>query len=101
MYLWRRLAARKWLSAREEILRSKFGRRLAIIERSGRQRAQLEVACASGRQARELVKKLGGRIEKLPRNLLTRFARAQNSKPLRLGQRLVILNVGGTLVSRG
>src|SRR6266404_9873558 len=101
MYLWRRLAARKWLSVWEEILRSKFGGQLAVIERPGRNRAQLEVACASGKQARELVQKFGGRIEKLPRDWLKRFARAQKNKPLRIGQRLVILNVGGTLVSRG
>src|SRR6266576_3508727 len=100
MYLWRRLAARKWLSVWEEILRSKFGGRLAVIERPGRKRAQLEVACAFGGQARELVQKFGGRIEKLPRDWLKRFARAQKSNPLRIGKRLVVSDMPETSLSR-
>ena len=41
-----------------------------------------------------LVKKFGGRIEALPRNWLKQFARA-DSKPIKIGKRLVISNIGG------
>ncbi len=56
MYLWKRLAAPRWLIANEELLRSRLGDRLAIIERTGQKRALLEVACQSQEQARDLIK---------------------------------------------
>ena len=90
MYLWRKIAEPRWLSARENILRARSGGRLAIISRPGRKRRQLEIACTSRNDSRKLVEEFGGRTEKLPRNWLKRFACLHRSKPLKVGKRLVI-----------
>ena len=90
MYLWRKIAEPRWLSARENILQARSGGRLAIISRPGRKRRQLEIACTSRNDSRKLVEEFGGRTEKLPRNWLKRFACVHRSKPLKVGKRLVI-----------
>jgi ribosomal protein L11 methyltransferase len=91
MYLWRKIAEPRWLSARENILQARSGGRLAIISRPGRKRQQLEIACTSRNDSRKLlVEEFGGRTEKLPRNWLKRFACLHRSKPLNVGKRLVI-----------
>ena len=90
MYLWRKIAETRWLSARENILQARSGGRLAIISRPGRKRRQLEIACTSRNDSRKLVEEFGGRTEKLPRNWLKRFACLHRSKPLKVGKRLVI-----------
>lgn len=90
MYLWRKIADPRWLSARENILQARSGGRLAIISRPGRKPRQLEIACTSRNDSRKLVEEFGGRTEKLPRNWLKRFACLHRSKPLKIGKRLVI-----------
>jgi ribosomal protein L11 methyltransferase len=90
MYLWRRLAAPHWLIANEELLRSRVGDQLAIIERTGQKRALLEVACRSREQARDLIKEFGGRIKRLSRDWLERLSEEKH-KPLRIGKRLIIM----------
>ena len=90
MYLWRRLSAPRWLSANEELLRSRVRERLAVIERPDRKRALLEVACQSRKQARDLVKEFDGRIERLPRDWSERLGK-EKCKPLRIGKRLAIM----------
>ena len=90
MYLWRKIAGPRWLSARENILQARSAGRLAIISRPGRKRQQLEIACTSRNDSRKLVEEFGGRTEKLPRNWLKRFACLHGSKPLKVGKRLVI-----------
>jgi len=90
MYLWKRLAAPRWLIANAELLRSRVRDRLAIIERPGWKRALLEVACQSRRQARDLVKEFDGQIERLPRDWLERLGK-EKGQPLRIGKRLVIM----------
>jgi ribosomal protein L11 methyltransferase len=95
MYLWRKSATPRWLS-------SKTIAGLAVIERTGRKRLQLEVCCKSATQARRLVDEFGGHFEKLPRDWLKRFSREQEGEPIKIGKRLVVVrsNVGGTSVSR-
>jgi len=100
MYLWRRLAAPQWLLENEEILRSREGDQLAITQRPNLKRLQLEVAC-DPEKGRKLLVEFGGRLEQLPRNWLKRFSRNRQNKPLKVGKRLVIINVGGTSASRG
>src|SRR6202045_2274322 len=100
MYLWRKLATPRWLDAHETALRAKANAQLVVIEQPDRKNLQVEVSCKLVTQARQLVGQFGGRIEKLPRDWLQRFSREQNSKPVKIGKRLVISNVGGTLVSR-
>jgi len=90
MFLWRKDATPGWLQQHETNLIARFGNALAIIERPGRKRLLLEVASNSKRHARLLVKKFGGRFEKLPRDWLKRLAQEQRAKPLRIGTRLVI-----------
>jgi ribosomal protein L11 methyltransferase len=91
MYLWRRPANRRWLIAHEAQLRSAVGHGLAIIERPNRRRLQLEVACASRYKTRKLIKEFGGRFEKLGRNWLKRLLRETNTKPLKIGRRLMVM----------
>jgi ribosomal protein L11 methyltransferase len=100
MLLWSKVAEPRWIEANEEAVREYAGNDLTIIERPERKRLLLEVACKSDRQARELVKNFSGRIEKLPRNWVKRFFGGQKRRTLRIGKRLLILDVGGTLASR-
>jgi ribosomal protein L11 methyltransferase len=99
MFLWSKDASPGWLQQHETLI-ARFGNALAIIERPGRKRLLLEVASNSKQHTRSLVKKFGGRFEKLPRDWLKRLAREQKTQPIRIGRRLIILNVGGTSVSR-
>jgi ribosomal protein L11 methyltransferase len=101
MYLWRKLVSQSSLTASEEILRSRLGNELAVIERPGRKRLVLEAGCKSRWRAHRLVSEFGGYIEKLPRDWQKRFARQQISKPLKVGKRLIISNGPGTSVSSG
>jgi ribosomal protein L11 methyltransferase len=51
----------------------------------------IEIACESRSGAQKLVKEFGGRARKLPQDWLRQFSRAQSSKPLRIGRRLMVL----------
>jgi ribosomal protein L11 methyltransferase len=95
MYLWQTLATPQWLAENEERLRSRLGDRLAVIERPNRKRLQVEAACESRADLRDLAKELGGRIEKLPPNWLERFSREQSSRALKIGKRLIIVRLRG------
>jgi len=94
MYLWRRTADPRWLSACEGILQT-HGRGLAIIARPGHKRLQLEIACRSQADSRKLVKEFGGKAQKLSRDWLKRFAGQSEAKPLKIGKRLVVTRSGG------
>src|SRR5437868_12057279 len=100
MYLWQRLAGRSWWARTEDQIQLDGGKDLAVIERPGRKRLILEISCRTRARAEELRGRFGGRTVKLPRDWLVRFAQTQKTKPLHVGKRLVIRNVGGTLVSR-
>jgi ribosomal protein L11 methyltransferase len=90
MHLWRKLAEPRWLSAHEDLLQTRSGGRLAIISRPGRKRLQLEIACASRHGSRKLIHEFGGRAEKWPRHWLKQFEDLEKSKPLKIGQRLIV-----------
>ena len=100
MHLWRKLGEPRWLRAHENILQMRAHGRLVVISRPGRKRLQLEIASRSRNPCRKLVEEFGGRIETWPRDWLKRFADLNKSKPLRVGNRLLISNVGETLASR-
>lgn len=100
MYLWRKSATPRWLDTNEAALRAKANAELVIVERPDRKRAQLEVCCKDAKQARRLADEFGGKIDKLSRDWLKCFSREQKSKPIKIGKRLMILNVEGTSVSR-
>ena len=99
MHVWRKSAVARWLVANETALRAQAGDRLVVVERPDRKHLQLEVCCEPG-QARELASRFGGHVEKLSRAWLKQFSREQRTKPIQIGKRLVITNVGGTSVSR-
>jgi ribosomal protein L11 methyltransferase len=100
MFLWSKFAEQRWVDAHKQTLRNRTGNDLVLIERLNRKRLQLEVAC-DPEKGRKLLAEFGGRLEQLPHNWLKHFSRNRQSKPLKIGKRLVILNVGGTSVSRG
>src|SRR5512132_4378899 len=99
VYLWRRTAEIRWLKAHEDLLQAHAHGQLVIVRRPERKRLELEIVCRSRSDSSALLKEFGGRIEALPRNWLERFARG-DAKPIKIGKRLVVSSVGGTLVSR-
>jgi ribosomal protein L11 methyltransferase len=100
MYLWRKFADPHWLSAHQSILLAHSDGKLVVIARPERKRLQLEIACRSLNAARKLIEEFGGRPEKWPRDWLKRFADLHKSKPLKIGNRLLISNIGRPLASR-
>ena len=99
VYLWCRTAKTHWVEAHHDLLQARAHGQLVLVQRPGRKHLKLEIACARRRDSSALVKKFGGRTKALPRNWLKQFARA-DSKPIKIGKRLVISNTGWTLVSR-
>jgi ribosomal protein L11 methyltransferase len=99
VYLWRKRAELHWVKAHEGLLQARAFGQLVIVRKPGRKRLDLEIACRSRSDSSALLKEFGGRIEALPRNWLERFTRG-DSKPIKIGKRLIISSVGGTLVSR-
>ena len=91
MYLWRKTAGLRWLSAREERLQACARGALATIARPGRKRVQIEMACTTRNESRKLVQEFGGHAKKLRRDWLKRFAHEQKPKPLRIGKRLMVV----------
>jgi ribosomal protein L11 methyltransferase len=97
MYLWRRLVSPQWWIDNEGKLRERAGAKLTVIGRPNRKRLEIELASESRKELQDFANELNGRVEKLPRDWLKR---SRQRKPLKIGNRLVISNVGGTSVSR-
>jgi len=90
MYIWRKRATADWLAVRSKDLNPQFGPALAITERPGKARVLLEISCRTAKQARQLVRELGGSIDKLHPDWLQHFTKQAQTKPLRIGARLVV-----------
>jgi ribosomal protein L11 methyltransferase len=88
-----------WVKAHEDVLQAHAHGQLVIVRRPGHKRLELEIICRSRSDSSALLKEFGGRIEALPCNWLEGFARP-DSKPTKIGKRLIISRVGGILVSR-
>jgi ribosomal protein L11 methyltransferase len=99
VYLWRKRAELHWVKAHEDLLQERAHGQLVIVRSPGRKRLELEIVCRSRSDWSALLKEFGGRIEASPRNWLARFARG-GAKPIKVGKRLVVSSVGGTVVSR-
>jgi ribosomal protein L11 methyltransferase len=99
VYLWRKTAELHWVKAHEDLLQAHASGELVIVRRPERKRLELEIVCRSQSDSSVLLKEFGGRIEALPRNWLEQFARG-DSKAIKIGKRLVVSSLGGTLVSR-
>ena len=95
MFVWRKRASTVWLAANEATLCEVAGRRLAIISRPGRKNAIAEIAGSNRPDLESIRSRFGGTIEKLPRDWLKKFSRAQKLKPIKIGKRLVIIRSGG------
>jgi ribosomal protein L11 methyltransferase len=99
VYLWRKRAELHWVKAHEDLLQACACGQLVFVSRPASKRLELEIVCRSRSDSAALLKEFGGRIEALPRNWLQRFERG-DAKPIKIGKRLIISSVGGTLVSR-
>src|SRR5205814_5775457 len=95
MFVWRKRAGTVWLAANEATLREVTGRRLAIISRPGRKNAIAEIAGSNRCDLENIRSRFGGTIVKFPHDWLTTFSRAQTTKPIKIGKRLVITRSGG------
>ena len=93
MYLWRKSANPKWLSANESRLRAFAGDQLAIVARPNRKRLQLEVASKSRIKLQKLARKFGGRITKLSPDWLKRSLRTK-TRPIKVGTGQLIIPAG-------
>jgi len=99
VYLWRKSAELQWFKAHEDLLQDRAHGQLVVIRKPGRKRLEMEIACRSQSASSALLNEFGGRVDALPRNWLKRFARAE-SKPIKVGKRLLVSSVGGSLASR-
>lgn len=90
MYLWRKRVTPDWLKLRGEDLDHRFGVALAIVERAESRSSLLQISCPTLKQARALVREMGGSAQKLPKGWLQDFAKQARIKPLRLGSRLIV-----------
>ncbi|HEX8490237.1 MAG TPA: 50S ribosomal protein L11 methyltransferase, partial [Chthoniobacterales bacterium] len=91
MYIWRKRVTSDWLRRRSEDLAERFGGSIAIVERTGKPHALVEVTLARRQDALALIRDLGGGAEKLRPDWLQHFAKQSQAKPLRIGSRLIIL----------
>jgi ribosomal protein L11 methyltransferase len=97
MFVWRKRASAAWLAANGPALGEIAGHRLAIISKPQRRNAITEIAGKNRRDLESIRSRFGGTIEKLPRNWLERFSRAETAKPIKIGKRLTIYeSVGST-----
>ncbi len=101
MYLWRKRVTTKWLGEHELELQLKAGEQLATIHLPGKSRVIAEVTCKALREARDLVKQFGGRIETLPRDWLKRFQSQQETKAIKVGKRKLIIPAGAAFGTGG
>jgi ribosomal protein L11 methyltransferase len=92
MFVWRKRASAVWLAANEAALGEVAGRRLAIISRPGRKNAIAEIAASRQRDLEKIRTRFGGKVEMLSRDWLAIFSRAQTTKPIKIGKRLVIVS---------
>jgi ribosomal protein L11 methyltransferase len=99
VYLWRKRADLHWVKAHEDFLQAQAHGQLVIVHRPERKCLELEIVCRSRSDSSALLKEFGGRSEALPRNWLKQFVRA-DSKAIKIGKRMMVSSVGGTLVSR-
>ena len=99
MCIWRRTAKPDWFEEHEDLLEAHAHGQLVIVQEPGRKRLGLEIVCRSRSDSAVLLREFGGRIDPLPRKWPDRFTR-RDSKPLKVGKRLVISSVRGTSVSR-
>jgi ribosomal protein L11 methyltransferase len=70
----------------------RFGNSFVVIDRPGTQRALVQLSFGTRREAQKLIREFGGSLEKLRPDWLQHFAKRNQTKPLRIGSRLVVLS---------
>jgi ribosomal protein L11 methyltransferase len=100
MHIWQKFVTAKWLARNEWHLDDATSGRHAVIRWPNRKRILVECSCRNIGNARDLVKTFGGSFRPLPSDWLERYSRQEKRKPLTIGKRLVITNVGGTSLAR-
>src|SRR3954468_10006645 len=94
MYLWRKQATNDWLREHSDALTARSGGALAIVERPGK-RAVVEITSKIRKEASDLQREFGGKIENLGADWLRRLTRQAPTKPLRIGARLWVSRTKG------
>jgi len=93
-YIWHKNVTPQWLEKRDEMLQTRFGTALSIIDSRGWKRIQIQIACRSEMEAKRLIDEFGGRATTLSHDWLERFSRAQATKAIKIGKRLVVSKKG-------
>ena len=91
IYIWQKRVEPEWLLRNSELLTARFGQRLAIIEEAGHRFTILEVCCAHPSETWQLQNEFGGSARKLSRNWQRQLLKAKPRKPIRVGDRLMIV----------
>jgi ribosomal protein L11 methyltransferase len=100
MHIWQKFVTAEWLARNECHLNATTSGRHAVIRWPHRKRILVECSCRTIGEARELVKTHGGSSYPLPLDWMEKLARQEKRKPLTIGKRLAITNVGGTSLAR-
>lgn len=100
MYIWQKFVTAEWLAGNELSLDDAASGRQAAIQWPNRKRILIECSCRNIDAARKLVRDFGGSVRPLPADWLKSYQGSAKTKPIRIGKRLVITNVGRTLASR-
>ena len=88
--IWRKAASAAWLAQHSTQLHEKTRGSYAVVERPKAKRLQIEAFCETTAEARDLTATFGGSVDRLSSGWQTRYFSAQTSKPLRIGNRLVV-----------
>jgi ribosomal protein L11 methyltransferase len=94
MFLWRKRSNQKWLEERSGEFDARFGPTLSITERPGKAPI-VEVAFTTREEAMQVRHEFGGAVEKLRPDWFRRLSSKSQSKPLRIGSRLVVSRTKG------
>lgn len=94
MFVWRKRASAGWLARNEAALHKVAGRRLAIISKPELRNAIAEIVDRNCADLERIRSRFGGVIDRLPGDWLQKSSGAGVSKPLRIGNRLLIASSG-------
>jgi ribosomal protein L11 methyltransferase len=100
MYIWQKFVTAEWLARNELGLDDAASGRQAAIQWPNRKRILIECSCRNINGARRLMRDFGGSVRPLPADWLKSYQGSAKTKPIRIGKRLVITNVGGTSLAR-
>ena len=89
--IWRKAASASWIAQHGTRLDESTRGGYAVIERPNAKRLQIEAFCNTIAEARDLAATFGGTVDRLSSGWQARYFSANNSNPLRVGRRLVVV----------